>query len=381
MRLPVFTSLLLLFATLALVGCGTGNSASTASDVHFLFSGNLDAGQIDAYQIDGTQLTPTPGSPFASNGSRVYAVIADPQRRFLYAANAGTLTENLTTFAVDGKTGALSKVSTTPTNALGLSAFAVHPSGNYLYAGSGVDWASPSGGAIHIYRVSSSGNLTRLGSVAVPAGMSAAESLALDPSGKFLFAGGTRVTSPYDQGVSAWVYAVSNGGSILSALPSLYSASPPWGPPGSAPGVAATSKYVYVPTAISSTLGVFQWNSDGSLLALPSPQLPFGANPFAVAATPDNRFVYVTDSARQAVIAFAANPDGSLSQIQDVKLGTGPYLLPEQLAVDASGNALYVGGGDGLVFVFNVGADGRLSQQPNSPYANGSQTIDPIALF
>ncbi len=385
MHLKVFAHILLIAAAPPLVGCGAGSSAPSA--VHFLYAANLDAGQINGYQVSGVaaQLTPVAGSPFPSNGTRVFALIADPQHRFLYAANAGTQyapTDNLTTFTVDRTTGALRKVSATATTELGLFAFAAHPSGNYLYASSGTDWASPDTSAIHIYKIGSSGDLTRVGSVSVPAGMGPADSMSLDPSGRFLFAAGQRQVTPYDQGVSAWVYAVRDGGATLSLVPSLYPAtpSPPLGS-GTAPGILSTSRYVYVPTDISATLGVFQWNSDGTLTTLPSPQLPFGANPFAVAATPDGRFVYMTDSARHAITAFAVGSDGSLSQIQDLNLGTGPYILPEQLIVDSNGETLYVGGGNGSVFVFQIGNDGHLTPAAGSPYVNGSNTIIPIALL
>ncbi len=69
----------------------------------------------------GTTLAAVPGSPFASGGWAPTALALNTAGTFLYAANTGD--RNITTFAVDPQTGALSIAYNQPQYTLGASGF------------------------------------------------------------------------------------------------------------------------------------------------------------------------------------------------------------------------------------------------------------------
>ncbi len=80
-------------------------------------------GRVGVYQINGngsaTTLTAVSGSPFVTGGTMPNVLSLNQAGTFLFAANG--FSRNLTTFSVNLTTGALTTLSTQPTNTLGIS--------------------------------------------------------------------------------------------------------------------------------------------------------------------------------------------------------------------------------------------------------------------
>jgi 6-phosphogluconolactonase len=154
----------------------------------------LDAqGSIFGYSIDPSTgaLTQLLGSPFPTlpNG-QPSGLVADPSGKFLYAP-LFTL-NSVAAFTIDSSTGALTSVAGSPfvTGADPSSFFdsiAVDPTGKFLFGLSGAS----SGSVISAFTIGSDGTLTPVSGspfAAVPSDISGG--LAVDPSGKFLYVAG-----------------------------------------------------------------------------------------------------------------------------------------------------------------------------------------------
>ena len=81
--------------------------------------------RVGVYRVNGsgssTTLTAVAGSPFAAGGTFTDVLALNQAGTFLFAANGDT--RNVTTFSVNGATGALTLLSTQPANTLGTAGF------------------------------------------------------------------------------------------------------------------------------------------------------------------------------------------------------------------------------------------------------------------
>lgn len=104
----------------------------------FAFVTNGNSNAISAYSIDITTgaLMPVPGSPFPTGGSTPTGLTVDPSNGFVYVTNSDSNT--ISAFTIDIGTGVLIPIagSPFPSGSSPISA-AIHPSGQYLYVGSG----------------------------------------------------------------------------------------------------------------------------------------------------------------------------------------------------------------------------------------------------
>lgn len=157
--------------------------------------------RLVGYVLDAThgKLNEVPGSPF-----RVRSLVPTPSKRpvnqiaimdasgnFLYVTDP--VTQTISGFVVNPGTGSLSPISGSPFSSQGIAPFdlAIDPAGRYLYAG---DWHK---GLIAAFAISNSGALVPIaGSPIVTPFMTASKSggaiaLAVDHSGHFLYASST----------------------------------------------------------------------------------------------------------------------------------------------------------------------------------------------
>jgi len=92
---------------------GGPTSVSVDSQGHFAYVTNFNAGNVSVFAIDGTTgaLTPTSTAPAGTNP---VALTLDPAGHFAYVANLSS--DNVTQFTVDSTTGTLTPVGA-PVNA------------------------------------------------------------------------------------------------------------------------------------------------------------------------------------------------------------------------------------------------------------------------
>ena len=119
-------------------GSGTIDKANVTNVIvsctqvgRFAFVANQLSNNLSAYAIDSTTgaLSPLSGSPFASNGTTPAALVVDPNGAFLYVANNGS--DNVSVYAIDDSTGALTPVGFPIATGSGPVAVTIDPTGSY----------------------------------------------------------------------------------------------------------------------------------------------------------------------------------------------------------------------------------------------------------
>jgi trimeric autotransporter adhesin len=242
-------------------------------------------GNIRVYSVDpvsGVLTSITGGiaiTSFVGVNSSIGQSAVDPTGQFLYVVDGGT-TNLLNAFKIDGTTGALSTIASSPTIATGSGAFgiAVTPNGKYVYVTNNGD------STISAYKIGSDGGLTSIvlsGSVATT--LNVPEIPAIDPTSTFLY--------------------VPN----LSAAP--------------APG----------------TVSGFTIAADGTLALIGAAATTAGVSPFGTAIDPAGKFLFVTNSGDGTVSVFPIGGGGALGTAQNFNSGSGASSTPAGIAVDPSG--------------------------------------------
>jgi len=236
-------------------------------------------------------------------------------------------------------------------------------SSRYLYA------AIPTSGEIVIYREDpASGGLVQLAGSPVVAGP-AVQSLAMHPTGKFLYAANSAQNN-----VS--VYTITNG---------VLAEQPPRTTVGTSPTLLAidsAGNYLYVANSGSFDVSVFKIDQTKGLLS-PVPQLsgataPIGLSALNMAISPAN-ILYVTGQQSQGFIEAFPLTNGVLG----TPLAGSPYITgnnPYGLAIAPGGGFLYTGNKTtpGSISEFTIGPDGVITQFANSPI--GEVYNSPVSL-
>ena len=162
----------------------------------FVYTANALSNDLSAYAVDSATgaLTAVAGAPFVT-GTGPVAVAIDPLNRYVYVANV--VSNNISAFRMDGATGALMPVPGSPfaLNLSGPGAITVEPSGRFVYV-TGV-CAPPFtcfGSAVAAYSIdASTGALTQIAgspyslSPNLGEGGSAPNAMTIDPRGRIIY--------------------------------------------------------------------------------------------------------------------------------------------------------------------------------------------------
>ena len=264
----------------------SGSSAITYTPTYAYvadFSGGVPTLSVNAGSGSLEAIT---GSPFGSGSPRTVAVA--PNRKFVYAANKGGTDNMIGEYMVDATTGALSSVGTIAT---GNSPYdvTVDPSSRFVYA------VAISTNAVYAYKINeSTGALTKISGSPYTVGLSSPDSLAVDPTGRFLTAttGALTLHSTYPAGGAA-----------------------PWGI-----STDVTGKYVYM-TSNDDTIYEYDVdNSSGNLTnASGSPTMIAAGASRGIVTDPSGQFLYITNSEQALGYSINASP-GALTE-----LSSSPY--------------------------------------------------------
>lgn len=242
----------------------------------FLYTDDVVNGGIDAFSIGASgALTAVSGSPFPmpSGWSVLFvdSLAIDPAGKFLYAPDSAS--NVIAGFTINSSTGALTPMSGSPF-AAGMSPqqVVVHSSGKFLYASNGTD---PDGSISAFTIDTSTGALTPISGSPFPvAPVGGSDGLTIDPSGKFLYA-----TAPLSNCIAAFTIDSTTG--VLTAVPGS-PFTPDLG--GLYPfiysiAITPSGKYLYAPGADTGTLYAFTVDaSTGALTSL-------AGSPFNIAVT------------------------------------------------------------------------------------------------
>lgn len=252
-----------------------------------------------------------------------------------------------------GADGSLSALGTVPVGGTPRSVV-VTPDARFAYVS---DFGNDK---ILAYSVGPTGALSLLSGQPVggfPVGGAAAdpEGLATTPDGRFLFAadqGGTPA-------ISAWSIEPSG---LLTPV-----AGSPFGAPNVAEIAVSPSGSHLLATA-GTDIRAFSISSIGALAPV-GVAVPAGVNPKGIAITPGGGFAYV--AATNVILGFSIGADGTLAAV-GAPVPTG--LAPDTLAISQDGRFVYVanGGPAGTVSAYEIGSNGSLTAVPGQPFAAGA---------
>jgi 6-phosphogluconolactonase len=230
-----------------------------------------------------------------------------------------------------------------------------------------------------------SGALTQVPGSPFPAG-SYPNSVAIDPNGKFAYV--VNQTYPYYQGnISA--YAINPASGVLTPM----GGSPVFDSTGEPYGVAVdpTGKFLYTPGVFTDVVAGYTINPTSGALAQMPGYFWTWAEPEGIAIDPTGKFVYAPNTASDDVSAYTINPtSGALTQIAGSPFPSGGATPSgvENVAFDPEGKFAYVTNvNSGKISAFAIdSASGALSAIPGSPFGdpNGAPygvTVDPTGRF
>jgi 6-phosphogluconolactonase len=348
----------------------SGGTATTAGD------------SVSGYLMNPATgaLRSAPQSPFAT-GQGSFAIAADPLGLFVYVANF--IGNSISGFAISSTNGNLLPLNGSPYDLTPLPPFAavipqslaVDPSGKFLYVASLINPADYVA-IISSYAINqSTGALTLVPGSPLGIGDCGAMDLAMDPRGKFIY------ISCEDSRLIVGIVADPTTGALTTIPGSPFDLSPRVSPSGTAVAVDPNGKYVYAP--VYRGVDVFAIDTATGALT-PVPGSPFPADyPYqttalaSVAVHPTGKFVYLTVGAYQApgsVLGYTVDAaTGALTPVPGSPFptsGTGSGAV----AVDPHGGFVYVtNGNSNSVSAFSINtATGALTDVSGSPFPSTS---------
>jgi 6-phosphogluconolactonase (cycloisomerase 2 family) len=358
----LLTSLLLVFS---------GSLAHAQNQLHFpqpefVIVANQISQNVSVFALDADSgaLTQVPGSPFPA-GVYPDAVAIAPNGKFAYVANQTWpyYQGYISTYAINPASGVLTTVEESPFfdsegEPYGL---AIHPTGKFLYT-PGVFTDVISGYTID----STSGNLTSMSGYSRTAGQP--EGIAIDPTGRFVYA-----PNSLSDDVSAYTINPTSG-----ALTEVEGSPFPTGgaTPAGVDNMAfdPAGKFAYVTNVNSGTISIFAIDStSGALSAIQgSPfQDPDGA-PYPVTVDPAGRFLYVGNVGGNNISVFAINANsGAITPIAGSPFPAGGY--PSCVVIDHTGRFAYVTNSQSNnISAYTIARSGALTPVVGSPFPAGT---------
>jgi 6-phosphogluconolactonase (cycloisomerase 2 family) len=372
---------------------GGDNLTVLTNSTTFTFATKLINGAAYAVTVGTQPQTPAQfcvvqggtGNVTAANVTNV-AISCRNEGTFAYTVDQASGT--VSSFTIASNTGALGAVNSqnTPaaTSAPAGVAYVVLPAG----AGTYVYVADAGSADVSIYSADpTTGTLLALGSVPtgapppVPATAGAGstpQSVAVDPSGKFLLVADNQNayndTATNPTGVIV-VFAIDQTTGLLTQVSGSPFATALV--PGAAPvyvTVDPSDLYAFAANQFAPNVAGFTFNNpvtSGNLTPTTQASAATGANPVWVTVDPLDRFVYVSNNSDGTISGYSLNAaNGTLTPIAGSPFLLGVTVNPGAIAIDYTGRFLYVtDGANNQLFAFSIGATGALTTQlAGSPY-------------
>jgi YVTN family beta-propeller protein len=327
-----------------------GTDRPTALDTNSL--GKILSAQISASDIAAagtatvTVFNPAPGGgtsnsltfTTATGGADPRSIAVDPAGKFAYVANwsCSSVSGYVSMYTINPTTGALASIGP-PVLSQDISAdsVTVDPSGKFAYVTSTGDEYS-SDGSVAMYTINATtGVLTPIGAISGNCpGLCVPLSVAVDPSGKFAYV-------PNGDGVvpnSVAMYTINATTGVLTSIGKT-------AVEGFAASVAVdpSGKFAYVVGTASGTGSagsVSTYTINAATGALTSTgTIAAGTSPVSMVVDPTGRFAYVANSSSNDVSMYTINVNtGALTSMGTIATGTEPV----SMVVDPAGKFAYV---------------------------------------
>jgi|SRR5579863_2711322 len=346
------------------------SASRPATAVHYVYVTNDGSGNVSAYAIDAKSgaLTQVQGSPFAA-GPEPWGIAVDPTGKFAYVTNVtdgGTsgASGSVSAYAINASSGVLTQLKGSPFPSGGIEPWemTIGPAGRFAYV---TNFYSDN---VSAYAIDAkSGALTQVqgspfGTGATPAGV------AIDPTARFAYVanGGSASVSAY----------AKRSGALTQVTGSPFAAgSYPWGVT-----VDPRGKFAYVTNYDSGSVSAYAIDAEsGALTQVQGSPFAAGSGPFGIAIDRAGPFLYVVNLHSDTVSAYLINPSsGVLTQVQGSPFaaGTDPY----GVAIDPSGKFAYVanaywGSSFGTISAYRIKRNGALMQVKGSPFEAGGGPV------
>jgi 6-phosphogluconolactonase len=263
-------------------------------------------------------------------------------------------------YSIEATSGALTAVAGSPFDQGPLdvpNGLAASPGGNFLYA--------TAVGGVDAFSINPVGVPTLLAGSPFPSGGNLW--LAVDPSGKFLFA------PDIDPPNGVFAFTVDSTTGALTSVPGspfLFAGQAVLNSRPIGIVIDSTGQFVYVALDATNQVAAFSiLQGTGVLTPVPGSPFPAGNMPFLMATT--GNFLYVSNAGDGTVSGYRIDStSGVLSP-----LAGSPFALPAaSLVADPSGKFLYGAGGAGI-FAFTINADGSLTPVSGSPFPAAGPTV------
>jgi DNA-binding beta-propeller fold protein YncE len=346
----------------------SANRPGTAA--HYLYVTNDGSGNVSAYAIDAKSgaLTQVQGSPFSA-GPEPWGIAVDPTGKFAYVTNVtdgGTsgASGSVSGYAINASTGVLTQVKGSPFPSGGVEPWemTIGPAGRFAYV---TNFYSDN---VSTYAIDSkSGALTQVQGSPFETGATPA-GVAIDPAARFAYVanGGSASVSAY----------AKRSGALMQLQGSPFAAgSYPWGVT-----VDRRGKFAYVTNYDSGSVSAYAINAQsGALKQVQGSPFAAGSGPFGIAIDRADRFLYAVNLHSASVSAYLINPSsGVLTQVpgSPFAAGTDPY----GVAIDPSGKFAYVanaywGSAFGNISAYRIERNGALTQLKGSPFEAGGGPV------
>ena len=340
--------------------------------VHYIYVTNDGSANVSAFAINASTgaLTQVKGSPFSA-GPEPWGIAVDPTGKFAYVTNVtdGTsrsATGSVSAYAINARSGALTQVEGSPFTSGGIEPWemTIGPFGRLAYV---TNFYSDNVSVYHINP--SSGILTQVQGSPFGTGAEPAE-VAVAPTGRFVY-----VANGGGESVSA--YHINPSGGVLTQVQGspFAAGSYPWGV-----AVDPSDKFAYVTNYDSDNVSAYHINpSSGVLTQVQGSPFAAGSGSFGVAIDPAGPFLYVVNEHSDNVSAYHINPSsGVLTRVQGSPFAAGADAYG--VAIDPSDKFAYVanarwGSAAGTISAYAIKPSGALMQVNGSPFEAGGGPV------
>jgi 6-phosphogluconolactonase len=361
-------SCITLMLSLILGACGGNSSVTTPPPpppAEFLYATSNAAVLVFSVDPSTGALTPAPNGPSVPGG---FGIAANPSASFLYSSDNAA--GGVAGFSIN-QSGALSAVNGSPfllpndppySSLSFVDSLAMHPSGNFLYAPD-----AQSNTVVGFAIDGTTGGLTALPGSTFPAGTSP-QQVVIIPSGGFLYA--SDLSSPG----GIWGFSVNSSTGVLTTI----AGSPfPTVSGEYADGLVAhpSGKFLFSVIPNGNCVEAFSVDeTTGALTAVMGSPFTLGVQTFSVAYSiaqdPAGKFLYALGSMDERIYEFTIDANsGILTPVADSPVLDDQFLGLSSVVVDPAGKFLYFSGQDtGLIEVRSIdGSTGALTLTLDSP--------------
>jgi 6-phosphogluconolactonase len=323
-------------------------ATAAQADEYWVYLGTYTGGKDDSkgiYRAKFDAATGKLGQPelAAEMGSPSFLAI-HPTGNFLYAVGEGNGKEGgaVVAFAIDPKTGTLTKLNENKSGGPGPCHISVHPKGTHAIV------ANYGGGSTAVFSLGADGKIIDRTAFVQHEGTGPDKKRQEKAHAhcSFFDKSGTRAMT-VDLGidrVKVFAFDPARGTITDESVEDIAT------PPGSGPrhiAIASDGKFAYVCGELDSTVNVIELsNGTGKVVQSLStlPKLTPGNSTAECILSPDGKYVYVSNRVGDSIAVFKVNADRKLTAVGHI---TGDIKIPRNFNIDPSGRWMLIASQDG----------------------------------